>query len=166
MSLQEGLGIMVIGILLIVLAATTGIIFNELSDAIAGSDDISQIAKDNAQTAADGWGSAMDWILVSVLLGMPLISMGLAYFNDIPPFFFYLSIGFALVMVIIGWALQDGLVSILNNSGIFGAYISQEMPITSYLMRNWGTYSILVLFIISIGTYIKQRGGRGYASPY
>lgn len=166
MSLSESLGILAIGVFLIILAATTGIIFDQLTGAISGSADISQVAKDNAQEASENWGGAMDWILLCMLIGMPLISMGLAYFNDVPPFFFYTTIGTSLVMVFIGWALQDGLIEILNNGGIIGSYILSQMPKTAYLMQNWGVYSVIVILLIGIGTYVKQRGGAGYGSPY
>lgn len=142
----------------VVAVVVAGIVYQEFNTALQGSD-LSQVAKDNADDLSTGWPGAMDWIFAALLIGLPLASMGLAYFNNIPSVFFYAILAMLFLMVFIGWGLQSAWENIIVSGDAFSIYAVNNLPITTYVMNNFGLYSLIVVAIIGFGTYVKMNSG-------
>jgi len=107
MSLLQDTGFILIAIIVFMIAAVSaGLILNTFNNSISTAPNIATEAKTNINNLDTQWGGAMDWILLGLLIGMPLISLGLAHFNNIPSIFFYITIALLLLFTFIGWGIQ------------------------------------------------------------
>lgn len=160
MSLLKDVGIIVVALFVFAIAAVTvGIIWNAISTSFTGNADIPQVAQDGVNEIDTSWGPVMDWFFIALLFGLPIVSMGLAYFNNVPALFFYVVIAVMLLFVIIGWGLQGGWQNMIANGGTFANYVTTNMALTNFVMNNFGLYTILMIAIIGYGTYVKLGGG-------
>lgn len=155
--------VIIIGLIAFVIAAiSVGLIISAFNTSIQASD-VPQVAKDNAASLDSNWGPGMDWLFAALLIGLPLVSMGLAHMNYIPSVFFYMILAFMLLMTIVAWGLQSGWESIISQGGIVASYAINQMPIANFVLSHLGIYTLLIITIIGYGTYVKQdQGGRGY----
>lgn len=156
MSLWDSIGIVAAIMAFVIAVIVAGLVYQSFNTAIQASD-VSQAAKDNAQALDTGWPGAMDWIFAALLFGLPLASMGLAYFNNIPSVFFYAVLAMLFLMVFIGWGLQSGYEQMVTNGGAFASYAVTKLPITDFVMKHFGFYALLVVAIIGFGTYVKAN---------
>lgn len=104
-------------------------------------------------TAATQYPDMMDFWFVMLFIGAPLVAAVLAYFNNIHPFFFWISLLFTLFLVIFGKALQMVWESVLSDATLEAA--ATAMPMMNYILTNYGFYSFIVVVLITIGTFIK-----------
>lgn len=155
-QLHDSLFIVVSLFLFVIVAATLGIMLSTFNTAIQ-SQDVSEVAKTGTASMSSQWGGVMDWFFVALLIGMPLAAMGLAALNQVPPFFFYMVLAVLLLMVFIGWGFQSAFENIIASGTTFGAYLSSDMPLTTFIMNNFGLYSMLIVLLTGIGTYVKSR---------
>lgn len=109
------------------------------------------------QTGTNGARVALDTIFAFLFFGLPLISMFLAYLNDIPPFLFWLSLLFIIVILMFG-AFFSNLWDGLTSNDEFNS-AANDLPITNFVLNHFGVYSLLVCLIVAAGTYVKIRGG-------
>lgn len=107
-------------------------------------------------TVATNYPSMMDFWFICLFVGAPLVAAVLAYFNNIHPFFFWISLLFSLFLVVFGKALQLAWNSFLTDDVI--ATTASSMPMMNAVLSNYGFYTFLVVIIISIGTFIKLGG--------
>jgi len=162
MSLLQDSIVIIIALFVFVIAAVTlGLIFQGFNDAIQISN-VDQQAKDSIGDIDNGWGKVMDWIFAALLFGLPLTSMGLAYFNRVPLTFFYVVIAVMVLMLFVGWAFQAGWEDLQANGGVFSAYAASQMPITNFVMLNFGIYALVAVALIGWGTYVKSQEGTGF----
>lgn len=142
----------------VVAAVAVGLVFEAFNSAVQAGD-----FPDVAKTSVSGFDTALpgvfDWLFVALLFGLPLVSMGLAWFNNIPLVFFYVVLAVLLLMVFIGWGLQSGWESIIAGGSTFALYVTTRMPLTSFVMNNFGFYSLVVVAVIAFGTYVKHGQG-------
>lgn len=158
--LNDSLFIVMILFGFMLVAGILGYTINEFNTHIQG-EDVSSRAKTDIAALDNSWGGAMDWLFLALLIGLPLASMGLAYFNAVPSVFFYMTLAVLLLMVFVGWGLQDGYTELQGTGGALAGYIQAEMPITNFIMTNFGIYSLLVVLIIGYGTYVKSTRTQG-----
>lgn len=149
--------IFVVAIILII-----GLIFiSKVSD---GINQISDPVADQAQSMTTYVNDTADWVfdfLLSMLfISLPIISMILAYLNNIPSFFFFASIGLMLLVVIIGGAYSSAWGD-MHDDDTLNTQINR-MPITDTILSHYGMYSFFVMIIIISGTYVKMRAQSGY----
>lgn len=102
----------------------------------------------------------MDFWAVLFLVGLPLISAVLAYFNNIHPLFYWISIIFVILAVLWGASLSE-LWGEVSEDSTLQTSITQ-MPMADYILQNYGWYSMFVFVIIASGTFIKLRQGGGF----
>lgn len=155
--LQDSLFIVGALFLFVIVAAALGLMLSSFNAAVQGNADIDSRAKTDIGNLNQGWGGVMDWFLVALLIGLPLASMGLAHLNRVPAVFFYMVIAVLFLMVFVGWGLQGAFENIQASGGGFSAYLASDMPLTSFIMSNFGLYSLLIVLIIGYGTYAKSR---------
>jgi hypothetical protein len=145
----------------VIAAVAVGLVFQSFNNAVQ-TGDFAPVAKEVTGGLAGGWPGVVDWIFVALLIGLPLASMALAYFNNIPAIFFFGIIGVLFLMVFVGWGLQAGWEGIMADGGDFSIYVSSGLPMTNFILSNFGVYSLLVVAIIGFGTYVKAgREGAG-----
>lgn len=157
---MDGVGILVtiftIGILCFV-----GVLFiNELNDGISGTTGLPSEATDMTADLDTNIGWVLDFFVVMMFLALPIVSMLLAFFNNIHPLFFWASLGITMLLVIIGSAFGDSFVSITSDATL-GA-VSAQMPMSTLLFNNFGMYSLFVVLLIAAGVFMKARSGLGY----
>jgi hypothetical protein len=117
-----------------------------------------------AKTIATDTNDALPWVLdfffLMLLITMPLASMILAFLNNIPPFFFWASIGVMLLVILLGGAFGEAWASATTDT-LVQAQVSR-IPMTNYVLNNFGIYSLFVITIIAAGVFIKTRSQGGY----
>ena len=136
-------------------------VMSEFNTAIQDSD-LNTEGKDNIASTASALPRVFDWMFALFAVGLPLVTMGLAYTTRVPSAFFWLSIGFLLLLVFVASGLQEGYESLAADAGT--ASTISTIPITNWVMTNLLSYSIFVFFMIAWGTYIKfgRNSGGGY----
>ena len=148
-----GFGIMVIIVFILFINKMNTTIGNDPSIPSQGKTFISNIQGQN------GW--TMDFIIVMALLALPLVSAMLAYFNNIPPFFFWVSIGVLMVVIVFANVLSD---AYTNVTGVGDAtVIASTLPMTNFVMTHFVIYAFLCSIIILVGVFMKPKSTMGYA---
>jgi hypothetical protein len=145
-------GIIVFGIMIVIAL----LFLNSLNSAIQSSD-VGSTAKQILQTGADDFPAMFDFWFAIMFIGLPAISGVLAYFNNIHPAFFWLSLTLAIAIVFIGKAFQLIWQAFVSDATI--ASVAQTLPIANLVLSNYGLYSFFIFIIIASGTFIKLRGG-------
>lgn len=107
----------------------------------------------------NGW--TMDFLFIMLLISLPLASMILAFFNNIPPFMFWASFGLTMLVVLFGNVLGDAYMNLVATGDM--ATITWDLPMTNYVMSHFALYSFIVVLMIIFGVYIKQRNQMGYS---
>lgn len=132
---------------------------NESTDQLPNSTEFTK-AKEIGTFTNDNIAWVLDFILLMMFITLPVGSMILAFFNNIPPFFFWASIGVILIVLIIGGILQDS----WSESYKVDSFKLQadRMPMTTYILNNYIIYSLLVIIIIAGGVFVKTRSQIGY----
>lgn len=163
--------VVVVSVFLFALAAAVlGIMVSGVDAAFSGLDPATPgytEATTITGTLDTNWGPTVDWLVICLAFGLPLISAVLAWMNNIPNIFFFLSIGLLFVLVFIGWGLQWGAEGLFVTGNAVGSYISAYMPMSYWVLSNYGLYSVFAFLIIGFGTYVRfGRGGGGFSSGF
>lgn len=108
-------------------------------------------------TSTSAW--VFDFWFIVLFVGLPLISMALAYFVNIPPVFFWIGVLLNIVLLLVAKALSTIWVSMMSDTLISTA---QSMPIMNYVMSNYQIYMLFVFLLIAAGTYMKTRNSGVY----
>lgn len=138
-----------------------GIIFvSKLSDAF-DNDTIPDRAKGMASDVDGQAGWVFDFLLLMLLVCLPLGSMILAFFNDIPPLLFWASIGVSMLVIILGSAFGDAWVTMVSDGGELGLAASR-MPMTSTVFNHFGVYAFFAVLLIIAGVFVKSKSNVGY----
>lgn len=96
-----------------------------------------------------------DWILANLFIGLPLVSLGLAYINRIPNIFFFVMIAITFMFGAVGMVVSVMWDSVTDNILLGDA--AANMPITDFIMGNYGIYFLVSIALIGIGTYVRTR---------
>jgi len=152
-----------------ILAAVLGIVASNVDTAFTSLDPNTPgytEATTITGTFSSDWGFTLDWIVLCVAFGLPLISAILAYTNNIPNIFFFLSIGLLFIAVFLGWGLQWGAEGIFTAGNSLGTYMAANMTGTYWLLSHFGIYSMFAFLIIGLGTYVRTNNGGYYGSGF
>ena len=128
--------------------------FNDAIALLPGMD-VAQSIMTEALVAAP---QVFDLWFATFFIGAPLVSAVFAYVNNIPPFFFFLSIGYSLFQILLGKALELAYTAFVAAGD--PATIAASVPMTNYILSNFGLYSYLVIVVVAIGTFAKIGVGR------
>lgn len=139
--------------ILTVVALKVLVAFNDALIPVPGIDVAQSILLDATTKAPQ----VFDAIFGAMFVGLPLISAILAGINAVPPFFFFVLIGYALFQIVLGKALEIAYTGLIAGSAEIST-ISSSMPILNYVMTHYAIYSYLVIVIIAIGTFVKING--------
>lgn len=137
-----------------------GLLFmNSLNTAIQGAN-VGSAGKQFISTFNTQNNWVLDFLFVMLLISLPLVSAILAYFNNIPPFLFWASIGVVLLVIVLANIISDAYVNITTVSGM--QTVTSNMPMTHYIMSHFVIYAFLCCTIIMFGVFIKPRNPYGY----
>lgn len=144
--------ILIFGIIIVIML----LFLNSFNAAIQASD-VGNTAKEILQTGVDDFPAMFDFWFAVLFIGLPMISAILAYFNNIHAVFFWLSLMLAFAIILIGKAFQLVWEAFISDATITS--VAQSLPITNWVLSNYGLYSFFVFIVIAAGTFIKLRGG-------
>lgn len=139
-----------------------GVVINATANSLNADDDIPTEAKTIITHVDDRFLPMMDFWGVLFLVGFPLISAIFAYFNNIHPLFFWASLGFVILIVLMGASINVFWEELSQDSLILQSI--DQMPMTDFVFSNYGLYSFFVFVIVASGTFVKLRQtGGGFA---
>jgi hypothetical protein len=155
------IGILAIGMLLFVYIEkklNTGI-----TSSLTGQDNT-----DTALTVANNVDSQLPWTIdffvIMMMFGLPLLTMILAFFNNIHPAFFWASLGFTMLIIVAAtWYAQVW--QNFTSTADVGLTASVYLPMTNWIMNNYVAYAVFCVFVLIVGVYAKSKsanGGGGY----
>ena len=119
---------------------------------------VSDSTKTMTGSITDDLPGAVDFVVIMILFGLPLVSVILAYFNNIHPVFFYIGIAVLILIVLCGYAYQQLWVKFTAGDL---SVTSSSIPMTNFILSHFGIYSLFVGIAILYGLYVKnsQSGG-------
>lgn len=97
----------------------------------------------------------LDWLVGVLFIGLPLIAMGLAFTNYVPPIFYWLAMLAAFAVSIVGFIAQDIWGSYTVSSVFSNA--ASTAPLTDFLFGHFGYYVLIVWLLLGLGTYVKTQ---------
>lgn len=100
-----------------------------------------------------------DFFVVMIMFGLPLLAMILAFFNNISPVFFWSTIGFSMLIVVLAGFFENGYLNFVNTSGM--KIVESYMPLTAFIMNNFVMYALIVFAVIGFGVYAKTKAQNG-----
>lgn len=143
----------------IVIIVFVGMLFiDNINDAFMNTPGVPAVASDLSNDIDTQAGWTFDFIIVMLLVTLPLVSAMLAYFNDIPPYFFFATLGVLLIVIIFANAFNDSYVS-FSTSSTATTNIANRLPMTDYIMSHLVIYSLLSAAIIMFGVFMKPKRG-------
>lgn len=155
MSLLHDSVYIIVSLFAIALVSIVAIMaYSTFNTAIQASD-VNTIGKTATSDFNTSFPRGLDWIVMLLLVGLPLVSFGLAFFNNISPVFFWMSLGVIYLVVLVGYGFSDGWAAFISDGAVLAQAI--RMPMTNYVMSNFWQYSIFVFLVTAIGTYVKLR---------
>ena len=99
-----------------------------------------------------------DFFVVMMMFGLPLLAFILAFFNNISPIFFWSTIGFTMLVAVLGGFFASGYLNFINANMIV---VETYMPITAFVMRNFVMYGLFLCAVIGFGIYAKTKSQMG-----
>lgn len=132
------------------------LIVNTVNDDFQLDDSIPQTAKDIISSGATQAPKIYDFWFTLLFVGLPLISAVFAYFNNIHPLFFWISLIFVVVVIFVGAGISQLWSELIDDSLL--STQADLMPMTNFILSNFGFYSFFVFIVIASGTFVKLRG--------
>ena len=96
-----------------------------------------------------------DFLCVILLISLPMGAAILAFVNDIPPFLFVIVAILNGITIIMGSIFSDSWNEMISHDAT--AAIAARIPITNYIIQNFGLYATFVVMVILFGVYVKIR---------
>jgi len=96
----------------------------------------------------------VDFFVVMMMFGLPLLAFILAFFNNISPIFFWSTIGFTMLVAVLGGFFASGYVNFISSNM---QVVETYMPLTAFVMRNYVMYGMVLCAVIGFGIYAKTK---------
>lgn len=154
--------IVVVLFMLAMVGVVMTLVLNAFLAAFENDSSIPEEALNIITTGATEYPGIIDFWFVLFLVGLPLGSAILAYFNDIHPLYFWCSLLLVVLDVMFGATLSE-LWSAFRVDETLAVGVA-GMPMTDYILQNYAIYVLFVFVIIAMGTFVKLRQGGGYYS--
>lgn len=159
-NVMDAIGIIIL-IFSVGLLCWVGVLFiNGFNDGIQATTGLPSAATTMSAGVDTNIGWVLDFFVLMMFLALPIVSMLLAFFNNIHPLFFWASLGVTMLVVIVGSAFGDAFMSVANDSTFAG--VATQMPYSTLLFNHFGMYSLFVVLIIGAGVFVKSRSALGY----
>lgn len=134
------------------------VITDNLSTTFLNASGVPAVAS-NISTSINSQASwTFDFIFVMLLFTLPLVSAMMAYFLNIPPFFYFASLGVVMIIVILANAFGDGYTSFTGSSATMTS-VAARLPMTNYIMSHFVMYAFVSVIIIMFGVFMKPKRG-------
>lgn len=101
--------------------------------------------------------AVFDWIAILLFIGMPLLAFGLGIVTSIPSYWYWIAVALIFVFSAFGFVVETIWTNVTLPSNIDDA--ASRMPITDFILSNYGFYFLFVWMVIAAGTYIRFGGG-------
>ena len=163
---MDGITIVFLLFIIVIVAIVFLVFQRKLNDAVQNLTNVPGSAnvlpaQQYSQDMDNNFGWVADFLIIMLLVGFPLVSMVLAFLNNIPPFLFYGSLGLTILVVALGAGFSTGFVSLIG-SGNDTSVAAARMPMSSFVFSHFGVYAFFVVLLIILGVYVKQRSPMGY----
>lgn len=151
--------IVIISILFIgVIISVIGLYFiNNIAHTFSISTNVPSSVNIIGSTIENETPGVFDFVLIAIIIGLPLISMILAFFTDIHPILFFVIILLTILVVFTGIGYKYMWEKFATTEvGLFGA---NNLPMTTFIMNNFSIYVLFCSFVIIFASYVKIRSG-------
>ena len=154
--------IIVVLFMLAMVGVVMSLVLSAFYNALSEDTSIPSEAISIIQTGAEQYPGVIDFWFVLFLVGLPLGSAILAYFNDIHPLYFWCSLFLVILVVLLGAALSELWMDFRSDETL--AVAVANMPMSDFILQHYAMYAFFVFVLIAMGTFIKLRQGGGYYS--
>lgn len=122
--------------------------------------DVSQDAKD----LTDNWNDQVPWVfdflIVMLMVALPIVSLILAFFNNIHPLLYWASMGLSLILVIVGSSIGEAWNAVTDTGTLTSS--ASNLPMTDWILSHFALYAIFCIIVIGYGVFVKTRNAGGY----
>lgn len=147
-------GIIITGVLL--LLAFAGLLFSAIMTPANTAIQASSMTNDSKLVVSDFnefIPKSLDWVILLLFIGLPLIAFGLAFTNYVPSAFFWIAVLLVFVLSVFGGIVQ--LVwGAVTESGVLSV-AATAYPYADFLFSNYMFYILIVVALLGVGTYVK-----------
>lgn len=130
-------------------------LFNILDDEFDNNPDISSNAKTLIQMNKDRYVNLFNGIFLTFFLFLPLALIVGAYFIDTHPVFFIASVFISVFLVLLGGAFSNVYEEISTDPEL--SSYADDFTFIDFIMENYVKYTLMVIFLVIIVTYAKNR---------
>lgn len=155
------LGIAAVSLIFVQKAVSSGL--NTTLSSINSSSTVTGVGQTINSNVDNNTGWVIDFVLIMIMFSLPLLSMILAFFNNINPIFFWASFGLTMLVIVVASWFSIAYGSFISNNGL--AVAASSLPMVNFIMTNFIIYAMYCTFCIAIGVFVKAKdantGGMG-----
>jgi hypothetical protein len=112
------------------------------------------------------WGVAkypgiIDGLVALFIIGLPLVSAGLAYYLEVSSIFMWLMLGVVILFIIFGAILSNMWDSIMTSNPTFQGYMI-KFALTNFIMSNYAMYALFATILVMGGIFLKTQTQGAY----
>lgn len=145
---------------IILVAMGMWLFIDEFNTDIQNDPSINQYAKNASSNIQSQYPSVIDFWFIVLFVCLPLVSAVLAYFNNIHPLFFWVSL-IAVLFILLWGAMYQEFWGAITEDSLLGT-VALSFPMANFILSNYAFYSFIVFIIIAWGTFVKLRGRQNY----
>lgn len=134
-----------------------GKLIDDINVEFQASDTLSTETKEIVQSATDSYNPLFDTLFMVALILLWLAALIGAFFIDVHPAIFFISVGLLLVFVIITAIFGNAFEDIINSPQLEGE--AAKYPMSIWIMSNILIIGLLMVFTVGIVGFAKVRGG-------
>ena len=128
---------------------------NEVNADLQLEDDISTLTKTTVDDLNDRYPTAMDGLVIFILVLLWIFVMVIAFFSDTHPIFYALLFLIIIFLMIVGGILSNAWEEITDESEV--SSLVTEFPMTDFILNNYLLVVGVIGFSALIGIILKNR---------